>query len=236
MQVFYASEISKKSAILTDEESKHALRVLRKKVGDELKCTDGKGQMAVGIIKETTGKQCLIELTELEQYAPPAYELQLVVSPTKNIARMEWLVEKCTELGLSSLQVIWTRHSERKKIKMERLLKKGLAAMKQSQQVYLPEFPEPLSLTDYLEKKPDGGLWVAHCRDDEKKVNWLNEAKPEGKHKIFIGPEGDFSTEEIDLLIRSGATPIHLGSRRLRTETAAMLCAATLYQKASAYE
>lgn len=236
MQVFYASEISEKSATLSDEESKHALRVLRKKVGDELICTDGKGQMAVGVIKDTSGKKCLIEVTRLERLAPPAYELHLVVSPTKNIARMEWLVEKCTELGLSSLQVIFTRHSERKKIKMERLVKKALTAMKQSQQFYLPKFPASLSLSDYLKKKPDGELWVAHCRDDAKKVNWLNKANPEGKHRIFIGPEGDFSTQEIDLLHRAGATPIHLGSRRLRTETAAMLCAATLYQKVSAHD
>ena len=236
MQVFYASEISEKSAILTDEESKHALRVLRKKVDDELKCTDGKGQMAVGFIKDTAGKQCLIDVTGLERIAPPAYELHLVVSPTKNIARMEWLVEKCTELGLSSLQVVWTRHSERKKIKIERLLKKGLAAMKQSRQVYLPEFPEPLSLSNYLKNKPDGQLWVAHCREDTNKLNWVQKVKAKGKHRVFIGPEGDFSKEEIQLLVSTGATPIHLGSRRLRTETAAMLCAATLYQKASAQE
>lgn len=236
MQVFYASEISKKTALLTEDESKHALRVLRKKIGDELKCTNGKGHMAIGVIKDTSGKQCLIELTTLEHIAPPPYELHLVVSPTKNIARMEWLVEKCTELGLSSLQVIFTRHSERKKIKMERLIRKALAAMKQSQQAYLPEFPNPLSIAEYLPNKPDGKLWVAYCRNDEKKQNWMKEVEPVGKHTVFIGPEGDFSTEEIGTLTEAGAIPIHLGQRRLRTETAAMLCAATLYQKNTAYD
>jgi 16S rRNA (uracil1498-N3)-methyltransferase len=236
MQVFYASEISEKTALLTEEESRHVLRVLRKQVGDIVQCTDGKGQMAVGVIKNIAGKHCRIELTNLKRISPPPYELHLVVSPTKNIARMEWMVEKCTELGLSSLQVIWTRHSERKKIKTERLLKKGLAAMKQSQQAHLPAFPEPLSLSEYLQTQLEGRLWVAHCRESDQKQNWLKDVPAEGKHYVFIGPEGDFSREEIKLLSKAGATLVHLGKRRLRTETAAMLCAATLYQKSSAYD
>ena len=236
MQVFYASEISEKTALLTEEESKHALRVLRKNIGDELQLTDGKGMMGKGVIKNTAGKRCLIEISELKQLAPLPYQLHLVVSPTKNIARMEWMVEKSVEFGLGSLQVVWTRHSERKKINMDRLLKKGLAAMKQSQQAYLPAFPEPLSLAEYLQTHLEGQLWVAHCRESDQKQNWLKDVRAEGKHYVFIGPEGDFSREEIESLTETGAIPIHLGKRRLRTETAAILCAAVLYQKSTAYD
>lgn len=203
---------------LSEEESKHACRVLRLKNGDRVALLDGRGGTFVARIIDDHPKRCLLEVESREHEERPIKEIHVAVAPTKNMDRMEWFVEKATELGVTTITFLLCHNSERKTVKTDRLEKIIIAAMKQSKRSYLPELRDLTTIQAFIQEFPKGA--VAHCYDAEKKQ--LSEVFESTQFPILIGPEGDFSTEELRLLQAAGYHGISLGENRLRTETAAL--------------
>lgn len=229
MHLFYVPGISGAECTLSEEESKHAVRVLRLKTGDRVQVIDGAGGWYEAEIGDDHPKRCLLRLLEKKNGAKHPYLLQLAIGPTKNIDRMEWLVEKATEIGLDILSPIDCRYSERSAVKSDRLQKIAVSAMKQSLKSWLPEIREMESFRDFLAAHQDfdGQKFIAHCYDSPKTL--LKEAYTKGRNAlILIGPEGDFSEEEVKAATGAGFTPVSLGQARLRTETAGLVAVMTV--------
>lgn len=224
MQLFYNPDINIDSSEFSfdKEESKHISKVLRKKEGDILFVTNGLGNLFHSEIILASEKKCTVKITKTETQKPTEFYTHIAVAPTKMNERFEWFLEKATEIGIHEITPIICDHSERKLIKTERFDKIIQSAMKQSNQFYLPKLNEPISFKDFINKKNDGVLCIAHCEETNKTL--LKEiARPKTKHTILIGPEGDFSTKEIELALKNDYIPISLGNTRLRTETAALV-------------
>jgi len=201
--------------VLNEEESKHCVRVLRKEVGDLIELLDGKGGGYVGEILSANPKKCSLRITRYI-FHPPTVAVHLAVAPTKNMDRMEWLVEKATELGCTHFSFLQTKRTERSTVNLERLTKIAIAAMKQSKRTYLPRLDSPVPLAEFVRSFPGG--WMAHCLDQEKR----QELNTSVERRILIGPEGDFTEEEIATALSNGYKAFSLGEARLRTETAAL--------------
>jgi 16S rRNA (uracil1498-N3)-methyltransferase len=222
MRLFYSKDFLGNLATLDEEESKHCLQVMRLKSGDEVFLTDGKGHLWKGILHASGKKYAAVELGDLcrSEAINPA-QCSLAVAPTKNIDRIEWLIEKATEIGLVDFWPILTRRTERTKIRIDRLQKIALSAMKQSNRLWMPVVHEPIDFQQFiaLQKSP---CYIAHCEEGEAKkpLHLFRENGAQGT--VLIGPEGDFSPEEIDLALNSGCTAVSLGEARLRVETAAL--------------
>lgn len=224
MQLFYNPDINIDSSEFSfdKEESKHISKVLRKKEGDILFVTNGLGYLFHSEIILASEKKCTVKITKTETQKPTEFYTHIAVAPTKMNERFEWFLEKATEVGVHEITPIICDHSERKSIKTERFDKIIQSAMKQSNQFYLPKLNDPISFKDFINKKNDGILCIAHCEETNKKL--LKEiTKPNTKHTILIGPEGDFSTKEIELALKNNYIPVSLGNTRLRTETAALV-------------
>lgn len=226
MQLFFTPDLnpSLENFILSEEESKHAIRVLRMDTGDRLHLIDGRGGLYEAQIIDPHPKRTVLTiLTVEEEFQRSKYHLHIAVGPTKNIDRIEWFLEKATEVGIQEITPVICEHSERKEVKLDRLNKVVVAAMKQSLKAYLPKLNPAVSFKQFLREIPTEGVQkaIAHCVDAEKK--YLNQVLEPAQHYIIlIGPEGDFSEEEIDLALQMGFHPISLGEARLRTETAAL--------------
>ncbi|CAM3621696.1 16S ribosomal RNA methyltransferase RsmE [Flavobacterium saliperosum S13] len=224
MQLFYNPDIN--SALnefsFDKEESKHIVKVLRKKEGDILHVTNGLGFLFHTEIILASDKKCTVTITKTETQHPSGFYLHLAVAPTKMNDRFEWFLEKATEIGVHEITPIICDHSERKIIKTERFDKIIQSAMKQSLQFYLPKLNEPIALKDFIKQHHEGHLFIAHCEETDKKL--LKEVIiPNEKYTILIGPEGDFSEKEIDLALKNKYMAVSLGNTRLRTETAAVV-------------
>ncbi|WP_286767251.1 MULTISPECIES: 16S rRNA (uracil(1498)-N(3))-methyltransferase [Sphingobacterium] len=226
MQLFFTPDLnpSLENFILSEEESKHAIRVLRMDTGDRLHLIDGRGGLYEAQIIDPHPKRTVITILNVEEeFQRPKYHLHIAVGPTKNIDRIEWFLEKATEVGIQEITPVICEHSERKEVKLDRLNKVVVAAMKQSLKAYLPKLNPAVSFKQFLREIPKEGVQkaIAHCVDAEKK--YLNQVlEPDQHYIILIGPEGDFSEDEIDLALQMGFHPISLGEARLRTETAAL--------------
>jgi 16S rRNA (uracil1498-N3)-methyltransferase len=222
MRLFYAKDFLGNLASLDEEESKHCLQVLRLKSGDEVSLTDGKGHLWKGILHASGKKYAAVELGELigTEAINPAL-CSMAVAPTKNIDRMEWLVEKATEIGLLEFRPIITQRTERTKIRIDRLQKIALSAMKQSKRLWMPVIHEPIDFEQFIRimKSP---CYIAHCEEGELKNSLYSNREAGATGTILIGPEGDFSPEEINLALAAGCTAVSLGDARLRVETAAL--------------
>lgn len=230
MQLFYCPDISGKNIELPTEEAQHCLRVLRKEVGDTIQLTDGKGFFYEALITGSTGKHCSVEIlssTVIEK--PWKGHLHLALAPTKNMDRMEWLVEKATEIGVDEISFLHTRYSERKVIKTERIEKIVLSAMKQSLKAELPVVHEMVDFHRFLQTHTATQRFIAHCQDLPKKN--LVQIPTADSSILLIGPEGDFSTEEIERALSLGYEGVSLSDSRLRTETAALVGLHTLHLK-----
>lgn len=224
MQLFYDATINEKlnSFIFDKEESKHIIKVLRKKENDILFVTNGLGYLFKTEIILASDSKCTVRILSFEKASKTNYHLHLAVAPTKMNDRYEWFLEKATEIGISEITPIICDHSERKVVKTDRFDKIILAAMKQSNQLFLPKLNEPIALKDFLKKDLNGTKYIAHCEETSKKT--LKESiKPSTDIVILIGPEGDFSEKEIKLSLESNYNPVSLGNTRLRTETAAIV-------------
>lgn len=231
MNVFYATHIETDRAFLEAAEAHHAVRVLRKQVGDELYWVDGRGYFYRGVI-EKVGKN-LVELsilTKVLQEVEGEVKLHLAVAPTKNIARFEWLLEKAVEIGVRRITPLLCTHSERKRIRLDRLQKRLISAMKQSGRAYLPVLDDLMPFGKFVRHiatnaSEKGQKFIAHCRAQPNREPLQSLYRVGEDAIMLIGPEGDFSTEEIDVAVRFGFLPVTLGSARLRTETAAVATA-----------
>jgi len=225
MQLFYNPEISEtaENFFFDREESKHIIKVLRKKEGDNLFVTNGLGYVFKTEIILASDTKCQVKIISSEKSERLKYKLHLAVAPTKMNDRFEWFLEKATELGVTEITPIICDHSERKIIKTDRFDKIILSAMKQSLQSYLPKLNDPIAFKDFIKlQKPEGLNLIAHCEETDKK-SLKNVLKPNENVTILIGPEGDFSEKEINLALENNYIPVTLGNTRLRTETAAVI-------------
>ena len=230
MQLFYNSEINTetKQIIFDKIESKHIVRVLRKKENDILKITNGKGYLFDAEIIVANDKKCLAHIIKSETKRKPwNYYLHIAIAPTKNNDRIEWFLEKATEIGIDEITPIICSNSERRVVKLERFEKIIQSAMKQSIKFTLPKLNEPIKLNEFLKQDFDGHVCIAHCENQPKK-NLKSVIKPSEKTTILIGPEGDFSVQEIEKCLSKNVLPISLGESRLRTETAALVAVNTV--------
>lgn len=226
MQLFYADQLNPeaKEFLFSREESKHIYKVLRKKEGDILHITNGKGWLFTAIISFSTQNKCLVSIKKSEKQPKRNYHLHLAVAPTKMNDRYEWFLEKATEIGVDEITPILCDHSERKVIKPERFERILQSALKQSQQFYLPKLHPMIPFSEFLKQKKDNPWYMAHCEDGDKK--FLKDVLiPRSNYTILIGPEGDFSETEIQQALSQNIVPISLGENRLRTETAAIVAA-----------
>jgi len=221
MHLFYNPHVQGESFNLEEQESKHAIRVLRLVRGDKVIVVDGKGGWYEAIIADDHPKRCSLKIeTGVQGYQPLSYSLHLAVAPTKNLDRFEWFLEKATEIGITEITPLICRRSERRQLKMERLEKILISAMKQSLKAYKPVLNNPINVEEFLKTDRQGTLGIAHCYPLDRKS--INELDHSGRYTLMVGPEGDFTEEELTEAIKAGYVPFHLGSSRLRTETAAI--------------
>ncbi len=232
MLLFYTPDVrpAHKEYLLSEEESKHAVRVLRLTVGDKLHLVNGVGDLlAAEIIDAHPKRTALTILSHESAYQKRDYYLHVAIAPTKNMDRLEWFVEKAVEIGIDEITPIICTHSERKEVKVDRLNKVAVAAMKQSLKAYLPKINEAMSFARLMELPAlqDSSIQktIAHCVNQEK-VFLSSACTPKNSVLVFIGPEGDFSLQEIEQALSAGFVGISLGESRLRTETAALMATA----------
>ena len=226
--LFFAPNIET-SPVLPEEESGHALRVLRLKEGDEVSITDGKGFFYRAVIVGAHPKHCEVRIIAKQPHTQlRSFQIHIAIAPTKQIDRMEWFAEKATEIGIDAITFLHCRYSERRALNTARLEKILISAMKQSQQALLPQLNGLTAFQDFISRPFQGSKFIAHCEEGVKP--FLKQIYPAGQNAlILIGPEGDFSTEEISLAIAQGFQPITLGQNRLRTETAALVALHTIH-------
>jgi 16S rRNA (uracil1498-N3)-methyltransferase len=226
--MFYAPDILTRSE-LPELESQHCIRVLRKQPGEVIDVTDGKGFFYKAQIIDALPKQCKIRIIETIQEIPAwKNRIEIAVAPTKNQERTEWFAEKATETGINKISLLKTRYSERKEMKTDRLHKILVSAMKQSLKATLPELQEMTDFKTFIRQDFNGQKFIAHCSPGEKPL--LSKTYNTGENAlILIGPEGDFSPEEIEDALQNGFQPVSLGESRLRTETAALTACQTLH-------
>lgn len=224
MQLFYNPHINEQTTDFSfnKKESRHIVKVLRKHVNDELYLTNGLGWLFTARLISSDLKHCSATIISREKKQKHQYNLQLAVAPTKMNDRYEWFLEKATEIGVDSITPIICEHSERKKIKIERFEKIIQSAMKQSLQCHLPKLNEPIDFKDFIVQDFSGIKLIAHCENTNRK-SLKNEIKPNQNITILIGPEGDFSVNEIQMALNQNFIPVTLGTTRLRTETAGIV-------------
>ncbi|HTI59608.1 16S rRNA (uracil(1498)-N(3))-methyltransferase [Mucilaginibacter sp.] len=224
MQLFYTPGIDAASSTyyLDEEESKHCVKVLRLQAGDIVQLIDGKGNFYTATINDAHPKRTQLQILTVE--ADPNkrnHYLHIAVAPTKNIERIEWFLEKATEIGIDEISLIICQRSERKEVRTDRLDKIITSAIKQSLKAWHPKLNEPVALNKFLSGLFDGQRFIAHCEPGDK-TDLRDMIKPLGRYLILVGPEGDFSPQEIGDAIKNGFKAITLGNSRLRTETAAL--------------
>jgi len=220
MRSFYDNDITPNLNLhtLNEEESKHLIRVLRMKCGEKIVLLDGVGGYYICEIIDENAKHCGLKVVSSEQRKKPTAEIHIAVCPTKQMERIEWFIEKATEIGITELSLIDCANSERTKFNTERLKRKAVSAMKQSQGTYLPIINELSNFSSFIKKHPTG--LIAYCL--KEKEDTVKQHFKKHKCPILIGPEGDFTEEEVQLALLNGYKTITLGPNRLRTETAAL--------------
>jgi 16S rRNA (uracil1498-N3)-methyltransferase len=224
MQLFYTPDITPKTSqyFLSEEESKHAIKVLRMAVGEKLQLIDGKGGLYEAEITDAHPKRTILKINSvITEYCKRNHYLHIAIAPTKNMERLEWFLEKATEIGIDEISLIICQRSERKEAKIERLDKIITSAIKQSLKAYHPVLNESVSFSNFMAKSFDGQKFIAHCMPGNK-ANLKDVIEPKGCYVILIGPEGDFAPVEVDEAQAKGYKAITLGESRLRTETAAL--------------
>ncbi|MGY4383156.1 16S rRNA (uracil1498-N3)-methyltransferase [Pedobacter sp. UYP24] len=223
MHVFYTPDIDSSEYSLSEEESKHCTKVLRLQKGAFIHLIDGKGGLYKAELIEEHKKRVTVKIINvILEYNKRDYYLHIAIAPTKNMDRLEWFLEKATEIGIDEITMVICARSERRATKEDRLNKVVTSAVKQSLQAYHPKVNQDVSLLEFLkcENQASSVKFIAHCLDNEPR-NYLSDISvPEKKYTILIGPEGDFSPSEIELALHFGFKPLTLGNTRLRTETA----------------
>lgn len=234
MEIFYSNDIDAGNVRLSSEESVHCVRVLRHREGDVIHVIDGFGTMYDCVLTDADAKEACARIEEAHKgWGSHPYRLTVAVCPTKNNERTEWFAEKATEIGVDVIRPVIGDHSERKVFKTQRLLRIVLSAAKQSLKAAVPEVPEPCSVREFIESAPQDQLkLIAYCDDAMGDRQSVMDALGACKGKdiaVLIGPEGDFSEAEVKLAFEHGFVPVHFGSSRLRTETAALTAVEAVY-------
>lgn len=224
MHVFYTPDLQDQAQYtLNEEESKHCSRVLRLSVGDTVFLIDGRGGLYEAEIVNESKKHVELRITKTtEGYQKRNHHLHIAIAPTKNIDRVEWFLEKATEIGIDEVTPIICERSERKIVKEDRLQKVITAAVKQSLQAYHPVLNPAVTYTELLRQQTTASKLIAHCIDDSQRHFIKDLVQPHGNYLMLIGPEGDFSPQEISYALEQSFMPVTLGATRLRTETAAL--------------
>ncbi len=227
MNLFYQPGITDGILHLGTEESRHVVRVLRMKPGEAIEITDGKGHFYLAKISLADPKKCWFEIAEKTFFSKRNFQVHLAIAPTKNADRTEWFVEKATEVGVDEITFIGCKNSERKTINLDRIEKITISAIKQSQQAWLPKINSITPFNEILSARADQKLIAYVDATNPKHLHAV--AQPQKKYLILIGPEGDFSNEELELAIQHGFEKVSLGSNRLRTETAGLVACQTVH-------
>ena len=228
---FYISnyEDAQKQIVLDEETSRHVVQVLRMKVGEQLNLTDGKGNLLSCVIAEEHKRHCSVEVKETRHKEQGARKVSVAISLLKNSNRFEWFLEKATEIGVSEIIPLICERTEKEKFRLDRMQGICISAMLQSEQIWLPVLQEPIKFENLVMKQfDDCKKYIAHCLDEESKTQLHREISQSANQLICIGPEGDFTKQEIDLALQHQFIPVGMGTNRLRTETAGVV-AATLF-------
>lgn len=231
MNIFYKPIIISDHLILDQKESIHCIKVLRYKKGDQVRLVDGLGGFYLAEIENEDQKGCGVRiLTKIENYECLPYELNVAIAPTKSMDRFEWFIEKATEIGITSITPLLCARSERKSIRLDRIRKVAISAMKQSVKAYLPIINEAVDYDKWIGHYNTGTKFITHCMappgEDIRTVELSEQIT------ILIGPEGDFTPEEVSKAIDNDFTPLSLGKYRLRTETAGIVACSAVYMRA----
>lgn len=224
MFIFYQPSVSEGAHYLDRDESKHCVKVLRKQEGDQIQIVDGKGNFYEAGITLANDKKCEFKILKQTTHTQDDFSIHIALSPTKNMDRTEWFVEKAVEIGIHQISFILCEHSERNVLKMDRLERKAISAMKQSQHAYLPALHPLTKFKDFIhqqENETHSDKFIAYL-GDEPSPQLIHKAKAHQHYVVLIGPEGDFSQKEIEQAIQADFNPISLGNSRLRTETAGL--------------
>lgn len=224
MRLFYNKDLSKDDSrlIIDREESTHIVKVLRKKIGDTIYITNGKGILFTTVIDIINKNSTELKIINTKQELKSKFHINIAVAPTKMNDRIEWFVEKSTEIGINTISTVLCEKSERKKIKIDRLEKITISAMKQSLQLHKPIIHELVSFERFIRNCKSENKFIAHCKEDEKL--FLGDCELNlNTITVLIGPEGGFSQKEIGLAEENGFISVSLGNTRLRTETAAIV-------------
>ena len=234
MELFYSDNISAGQVLLDQEQSAHCVRVLRHREGDTISVIDGLGSLYECRLVDADPKAAVATVIgRTPDFGAHPYHLTMAVCPTKNIDRFEWFAEKATEIGVDVIAPVFGDRSERRVLKTDRIRRLAVSATKQSLKGRVPEVREPVSVAEFVASAPEGSLrLICYCEDDESRRISMQDALAASDVRdvvVLIGPEGDFSPEEVSAALSSGWKPVHLGSSRLRTETAAVVAATAVY-------
>ena len=226
---FHSEEIetAAKQFVLNEETSRHIAQVLRMPTGGQLQLTDGKGNAFLARLTDNNKRKCVVEILSATVQPPPAKKVTIAVSLVKNAHRFEWFLEKATEIGVSEIVPLLCSRTEKQHFRVERMRSILISAMLQSQQSWLPVLHEPIKFGAYIKSTKEGAVskkFIAHCESGEPKVQ-LTSYQPFDSSVILIGPEGDFTIDEIELALQQNFSPVALGNNRLRTETAGLVAA-----------
>jgi 16S rRNA (uracil1498-N3)-methyltransferase len=230
MQIFYAPDITGETFALDENESKHLIRVLRMTKGTIVRLIDGKGSLYEGVISSPDARRCIIDIrSRIEDFEKRDYRLHIAISPLKNPDRFEWFIEKSVEIGIDEITPILCKNTEKTGIKVSRIENLIISAMKQSLKATKTVFNNPVSFNDFIKSVNDDIKLIAHCNSTIHRIS-VAEAYTKGKNAtILIGPEGDFTGDEIAKGVDNGFNSVHLGSSRLRTETAGIAACHSVY-------
>jgi 16S rRNA (uracil1498-N3)-methyltransferase len=224
---FYEEAIQLPKHILSEETGKHCIQVLRMKTGEQVQLTDGKGKLFIATIIDPDKKRCTVKIESTENIQLQTQNICIAISLLKNPSRLEWFMEKATEIGVSEIIPLICDHTEKQNFRFDRMQNILISAMLQSKQTCLPHLNQPKKFIDFIDEEFEGLKLIAHCAEDEKRS--IQEIGYSSKNKlILIGPEGDFSKEEIEMALTKNFIPVTLGNTRLRTETAGIVAAAYL--------
>ncbi|MCY7293710.1 MAG: 16S rRNA (uracil(1498)-N(3))-methyltransferase [Ferruginibacter sp.] len=234
LPLFYTEPISSSTniVVLNEENSKHIVQVLRMQEGRQLKLTDGLGNIYTAEITEPHKKKCVVKIIDAVKIPPAQNKVCIAISPVKNNSRFEWFLEKATEIGVVEIVPLICERTEKQFLKFERLQGILISALLQSQQAWLPVLQEPIKFEKFVKENKSNNKFIAHCEEQHKislkEISSQSANQPTNESTILIGPEGDFTKDEIDFALQNNFTPVALGNTRLRTETAGIVAAVLL--------
>jgi len=229
MQIFYSINVTDGQARFSKEESGHCVRVLRMRRGDAIRFTDGKGNIYEGLISDDNPAALTAAVSSVSHVENHRYRLHIAISPVKNDDRLEWFTEKAVEIGIDEITPLICSRTEKKRIRKERLEGLIVSAMKQSVKSYLPQLNDPESFNEFISSSRPGKRLIACCDPGVERVKITSAFNPGDEVTILIGPEGDFTPEELSTAARNGFIPVHIGPSRLRTETAGVAACCSVY-------